>query len=258
MVLIWGAIAGAVVSAYAAYRQNKKRQDYAERMSNTAHQREVADLRAAGLNPILSANRGASSPDPSRLPMGQNLGKNVMAARQLKMQQGLVNAQIEQAQGMAHSAHAKAIKTHEETVPIRLKNEGYGRLQDIADELPEAHSAWDYITGTWKRWREKTAPDSATAKEVRRRMQIIKAEKNYGPLQDYPRRPKPLPGPNRRNQTPKTDAPKRNITPPGRYSDRKFYALGETIPPGVKVIGVYKNGRLIGHRGVPRWKKGKK
>lgn len=42
--------------------QADKNRDFQADMSGSAHQREVADLRAAGLNPILSANAGASTP----------------------------------------------------------------------------------------------------------------------------------------------------------------------------------------------------
>lgn len=45
--------------------QAKATRDWQEEMSNTSHQREVKDLMAAGLNPILSANQGATTPTGS-------------------------------------------------------------------------------------------------------------------------------------------------------------------------------------------------
>lgn len=102
---MWATLGSAALQAASAYATNKARLAnqnslFSEQinLANTAHQREVADLRLAGLNPILSAQgAGSSTPNPEAANLenpADGLSANINSGRALKQQQDLRDAQV--------------------------------------------------------------------------------------------------------------------------------------------------------------------
>jgi hypothetical protein len=115
------AAAGSLASAFGAHSANRANQSAAreqmafqERMSSTAHQREIQDLAKSGINPVLSGKFGGSSTPGGSTFNSQNEAAGApeavnsgMAAKRFQTDIALARSQIE-----LNSANAQAALTN--------------------------------------------------------------------------------------------------------------------------------------------------
>jgi hypothetical protein len=142
------AIVGSMIQGHYSKQAAKRQMSFQDRMSSTAYQRAMEDMRKAGLNPILAGKLGGASTPPGAKADTPNFGQNLNTARQIsnmwKLQKSQIDTQSatqEKLRAEASYASAKAQQVEEQN----LHNYGTYTANKLLAETRYIKQNMDYL-----------------------------------------------------------------------------------------------------------------
>lgn len=130
--MLAGSLTGNIMSNQANSAQAERQQNFQAKMSDTAYQRAVADMKAAGLNPMLAyGNGGASSPAGASAQMQNVIGPAISTALEKRRLDKEIDAV--ESQNTVNTETAKEKKTAQDLNKAMAATQATQQMQNIAN-----------------------------------------------------------------------------------------------------------------------------
>jgi len=174
---IFGLIGSAIASGL-SYKIAKENRAWQERMSNTAYQRGMKDMRLAGLNPILAYKQGGASSPAGSTSIVQDPTSSVVASYMAKKQADLVAQQ--------EATSAQTAKTIEQDRVNKLPSQKLDALKNTI-LLNAAEKTVSTAKGFGNSLRKtlKIEPDASGLEQLNQMRKFYKPQRTDRPRRRY-------------------------------------------------------------------------